>query len=281
MRRILSISPARRHRPDGVRLRQRRRGRRQRRYMVRAAFDNGSFLVPGEVVRVAGADVGVIESTDVSREDEVIALDPEPHAEPGKAIIVMNITDPGFQDFRRTPRCIIRPQSLLGERFVDCRPTQPRAPGSEPPPPLEQIAEARRGRRVPAAARGERQGGRPRPGQQHPAPALPRALHDHPQRTRRRARRARRRAGEVIERANPALRETDRILAILASQDKTLAQLTRDSNEVLAPLARQRAARRRLHRQRRATPPRPPPSAAPTSSASSSSCPPTCASCAG
>ncbi len=47
--------------------------------------------------------------------------------------------------------------------------------------------------------------------------------------------------GDVIERANPALRETDKILAVLASQDKTLARLARDSNEVLAPLARQRA----------------------------------------
>ena len=46
-------------------------------YLVRAAFDNGSFLVPGEVVRVAGADIGVIESTEISREDEIVALDPE------------------------------------------------------------------------------------------------------------------------------------------------------------------------------------------------------------
>ena len=53
-------------------------------YEIRAAFDNGSFLVPGEVVRVAGADVGVIESTEVSREDEIIALDPEPHAGAGQ-----------------------------------------------------------------------------------------------------------------------------------------------------------------------------------------------------
>ena len=47
--------------------------------------------------------------------------------------------------------------------------------------------------------------------------------------------------GDIIERANPALRETDKLLATLADQDKTLARLARDSNEVLAPLARQRA----------------------------------------
>src|SRR5260221_11205009 len=60
-------------------------------------------------------------------------------AAPGKAIFVMNITDPGFQDFRSDATCLIRPQSLIGEKFVDCRPTLPRAPGSPAAPPLKQI----------------------------------------------------------------------------------------------------------------------------------------------
>ena len=51
--------------------------------------------------------------------------------DPGKAVIVMKIDDPGFQDFRSDASCMIRPQSLIGEKFVDCRPTLPRAPGSE------------------------------------------------------------------------------------------------------------------------------------------------------
>ena len=51
----------------------------------------------------------------------------------------MKIDDPGFQDFRRDASCLIRPQSLIGEKFVDCHPTLPRAPGSKPPPPLEKI----------------------------------------------------------------------------------------------------------------------------------------------
>ena len=50
--------------------------------------------------------------------------------DPGKAVVVMKITDPGFQDFRQDASCLIRPQSLLGEKYVDCQPTQPRAPGS-------------------------------------------------------------------------------------------------------------------------------------------------------
>ena len=41
----------------------------------------------------------------------------------------MQIDDPGFQDFREDASCLIRPQSLLGEKFVECEPTQPRAAG--------------------------------------------------------------------------------------------------------------------------------------------------------
>ena len=44
----------------------------------------------------------------------------------------------------------------------------------------------------------------------------------------------------MIERANPALQETDKVLAILADQNKGLAQLAVDSDTVLGPLARER-----------------------------------------
>jgi hypothetical protein len=44
----------------------------------------------------------------------------------------------------------------------------------------------------------------------------------------------------AIHRANPALEETDKVLAILAAQNRTLANLARDSDTVLAPLARDR-----------------------------------------
>ena len=35
-------------------------------YKVRAIFNNASFLIPGEDVKVAGAKVGVVESLDVT-----------------------------------------------------------------------------------------------------------------------------------------------------------------------------------------------------------------------
>ena len=44
----------------------------------------------------------------------------------------------------------------------------------------------------------------------------------------------------VIHRANPALGNTEKVLKILAGQNRTLAALATDSDTVLAPLARER-----------------------------------------
>src|SRR5690242_8532722 len=75
-------------------------------YRVRAVFDNGGFMVKGEEVRVAGATVGEIESVSVSMPDEAVAYENGKQvARPGKAIIVLKITDPGFQDFREDATC--------------------------------------------------------------------------------------------------------------------------------------------------------------------------------
>src|SRR5215216_3314994 len=112
-------------------------------YEIRAIFDNGAFLVIGEDVRIAGANVGSVSSIDVTMLGERANSDGSP--DPGKAVIVMKITEPGVQDFRQDASCIIRPASLLGEKYVDCRPTQPRAPGTQPPPPLEVIPDGETG----------------------------------------------------------------------------------------------------------------------------------------
>jgi phospholipid/cholesterol/gamma-HCH transport system substrate-binding protein len=100
-------------------------------YQVRAIFDNGGFVVADEDVRIAGANVGSVESVGVTMPDEPATSDGKP--DPGKAIVVMSIEDPAFQDFRSDASCIIRPGSLLGEKYIDCEPTQPRAPGTSPP----------------------------------------------------------------------------------------------------------------------------------------------------
>jgi ABC-type transporter Mla subunit MlaD len=212
-------------------------------YVVRAIFDNSSFMVKGEEVRVAGATVGEIESVDVTMPGEIDSYE-KGHAEaiPGKAVIVMKIEDPGFQDFRRDATCLIRPQSLIGEKFVDCRPTLPRAPGSAPPPPLK---------KVPAGQPGA--GEYLLPVENNSTSVDPDLVNDinrlpYAQRFRiilneLGATLAGR--GEdlqvVVKRANPVLRDVDRAFGILNSQRDQLAQLASDSEQILGPFARERA----------------------------------------
>jgi phospholipid/cholesterol/gamma-HCH transport system substrate-binding protein len=212
-------------------------------YLVRAVFDNGAFMVTGEQVRVAGANVGTIESVDVSMPGQTVAYrDGKPVAVPGKAIIVMDIADAGFQDFRRDASCQIRPQSLIGEKFVDCRPTLPRAPGSPPPPPLKQIPDGQEGAGqylLPLGSSGT-----------SVDPDLINDIQTLPYAQRFRLIFNELGAGlagrgddleVLVKRANPVLRDVDRLFGILSAQRDRLAQLTSDSDEILRPLARERS----------------------------------------
>jgi phospholipid/cholesterol/gamma-HCH transport system substrate-binding protein len=207
-------------------------------YLVRGYFDNGSFVVSGEQVRIAGATVGTVQSVDVSNEDEIASDEGGPHAVPGKAVVVMEIDDSGFKDFRQDGSCLIRPQSLIGEKYIDCTPTQPRAPGSAPPPELEKIPDGQTGSGqylLPLENNGKTVD-----------LDLIQNIQRLPYRDRFRiilndlgaglAGRGQD-LGEVIDRANPALRQTDRVLAILAQQNQQLADLARNGDEVLKPLA--------------------------------------------
>ena len=210
-------------------------------YKVRGIFDNGSFVVNGEEVRVAGATVGTVESVDVTGNDEIASDEGGPHAVPGKAVVVMKITDSGFKDFRTDASCLIRPQSLIGEKYVDCTPTQPRAAGTPPPPPLQQIGDDQPGSGqylLPLENNGKTVD-----------LDLVQNIQRLPYRDRFRiilndlgaglAGRGQD-LGEVIDRANPALRQTDRVLAILAQQNQQLASLASNGDRVLEPLARNR-----------------------------------------
>jgi ABC-type transporter Mla subunit MlaD len=213
-------------------------------YRVRAVFDNGGFMVKGEEVRVAGANVGEIESVDVSMPDDKVAYENgKAVARPGKAIIVMNIKDPGFQDFREDASCQIRPQSLIGEKFVDCRTTLPRAPGSEPAPALEQIGDGEPGEGQYLLPLGNN-GTSVDPDLINDIQSLPYA-----QRFRlifNELGGALAGRGEdlevLVKRANPVLRDVDTLFGVLSAQRKQLAQLASDSDAILAPLARERRA---------------------------------------
>src|SRR4051794_4444016 len=194
---------------------------------VRAVFDTAFSVIKGEDVKVAGVKVGRIGKIEVTPDN--------------KAAVILEIDKPGFADFRRDATCRIRPQSLIGEKFVECTPTQPRAAGDPVPPPLREIPKGREGAgqlllpvsntertvdidlinnimRLPFRERfsillSEFGAGLAGNG---------RALN------------------EAIRRADPALKETDRVLRLLASQNKVLADLARESDTVLEPLAQRR-----------------------------------------
>ncbi|MDQ6914758.1 MAG: MlaD family protein, partial [Actinomycetota bacterium] len=197
-------------------------------YMVRAIFDNAVSTIQGEDVKIAGVKVGKIDSLDVTPEK--------------KAAVVLDITRAGFQDFRQDATCTIRPQSLIGEKFVECTPTQPRPVGTPESPRLLEIKH------------GQGKGQHLLPVSQTSTPVDIDLINDVLRRPY--AQRLSIVLGELgtgvagrgadlnqtIKRANPALQHTDKVLNILAGQNRILADLASNSDTVLAPLARERQA---------------------------------------
>jgi phospholipid/cholesterol/gamma-HCH transport system substrate-binding protein len=211
-------------------------------YVVRAIFSNGSFMVNGEQVRVAGANVGTIKSVGVSLPGEPTAEeDGKFVAVPGKAVIELEISDPSFQDFRQDASCEIRPQSLIGEKYVNCRPTLPRAPGQKPAPPLKQIPEGEPGAGQYLLPLGRNQ--------TSVDPDLITDINSLPYAQRFRLIFNELGAGlagrgedlqAAIEKANPTLRDVDKIFGELTEQKDQLAQLAAESQEILEPLTREK-----------------------------------------
>ena len=171
--------------------------------------------------------------------------------------------------------CRIRPQSLLGEKYVDCTPTQPQgARDSEPPPELEVIEDGEPGegqRLLPVENNGTSVD--IDLFKQHQPAALPRALPAHPQRARRRRRRPGRgpRRGHRPRQPRPPADRPGARDPRRAEPAARLAGLQR-RHRARAPRPRARA-HHRLHGQRRRRRPRPPRSARPSSRRSSSGCP--------
>src|ERR1700760_1287730 len=199
-------------------------------------------MVSGEQVRVAGANVGTIESVGVSLPGEPTAEENGKFVDvPGKAVIELKITDPSFQDFRQDASCETRPQSLIGEKYVTCRPTMPRAPGEKPPPPLRQIPKG-----DPGAGQYLLPLGR---NSTSVDPDLITDINQLPYAQRFRLIFNELGAGlagrgedlEVaIKKANPTLRDVDKIFGELTEQKIQLAQLAAESQEILEPLTREK-----------------------------------------
>ncbi len=193
-------------------------------YKVRAIFSNAFTVIAGEDVKISGVKVGKISDLEVTKDN--------------KAAVVLDITEPGFKDFRKDATCTIRPQSLIGERFVECTPTQPKAEGDAPAPALQKIQD------------GDGKGQYLLPDSQTIKPVdidLVGNIMRLPYRQRLSIIINELGTGlaangpqlrEAINEANPALEQTDKVLNILAEQNRTLADLAKNGDEVLRPLAR-------------------------------------------
>ncbi|HEV3318516.1 MAG TPA: MlaD family protein [Solirubrobacteraceae bacterium] len=193
-------------------------------YTVRAIFDDAANIIPGEDVKIEGVKVGVVGP-----------VTPTPSQ---KASVVLDIENAGFQDFRSDASCTIEPEALIGEKFVNCLPTQPRPEGTPLPPPLHKI---------PSGHEGEGQYLLPVTNTSSPVDVdLLGDINRLPVRERFRIIINELGAGlagrgsdlnAVVRRADPALRELDKVLAILAAQNKTLVNLAEESDRALAPVA--------------------------------------------
>jgi virulence factor Mce-like protein len=183
---------------------------RGKRYWVE--LDNAFGLTEGADVKVAGVRAGKVKRFKLDREDM-------------RALVSVELNRGGFDDLRSDVRCETRPQSLIGEYFIDCRPGTSRkrlrdgatipVEQTETTVPLDLVNNImRRPYRerfsillselgAGLAARGED-------------------------------------LDATIRRAVPALRQVDRLLAILREQRATIRDLYRDADHVMVRVAAKR-----------------------------------------
>jgi phospholipid/cholesterol/gamma-HCH transport system substrate-binding protein len=173
-------------------------------------FDNAFGLTKGGDFRVGGVNAGQTTGFEV---------DKQPGHAP-KAKVTVDVTKPGFGDFRSDASCEIRPQSLIGEYYVDCQPGQPEEKLKHNTVPVEQTSSTiptdlvndimrrpyRERFRLLITELGTGLAGRPDDLQ------------------------------EVLRRAHPGLRETSRVLGILGNQNRVIKDFIVNSDTVVREL---------------------------------------------
>jgi virulence factor Mce-like protein len=173
-------------------------------------FDNAFGLTEGGDFKVAGVRAGKTTTF------KVVNVGGRP-----LAAVKAEVTEPGLADLRKDARCEIRPQSLIGEYFVDC---QPGASDERIPDggrlPVEQTSSTiaidlvndimrrpyRERLRLIVGELGAGLAGRPGD------------------------------LSAVLRRAHPALRETSETLQILGKQTKTIKKFVGDAHTVIGAL---------------------------------------------
>jgi len=172
-------------------------------------FDNAFGLVTGADFKVAGVAAGTIDAINLNQKNL-------------HAIVTIKVTKGGFGQFYRDATCQSRPQSLIGEYFIDCN------PGTAGP-----VMKA--GSTIPVS---------------HTSSTISADLVGNVMRLPYRQRftliinelgaAAAARSGDIqsaLRRAVPALDQTDNLLNLLANDSTTLQNLTRNSNTVITALA--------------------------------------------
>jgi ABC-type transporter Mla subunit MlaD len=188
-------------------------GNGSQRYWVQ--LDNAFGLIEGADFKIAGVRAGKLTRMKVDRRNKKALVEFEVDRSAGK-----------FSSLREDVYCETRPQSLIGEYFIDCQ------PGRSP-------VELKPGSTIPA---------------RQTASTIPADLVNNilrlPERERLRILLNELGTGlaargtdlnDTVRRGVPALRETDRLLAILARHSEVIANLTRDADSVIGALADNRA----------------------------------------
>lgn len=189
------------------------------------AFDNAFGLTEGGDLRVGGVKAGQTTGFDLSNG---AACQDTTTKGPNRtcAIVTAQISEPSFQSFRSDAHCDIRQQSLIGEYYVDCQPGSARQ-------------ELKSGALIPAT---------------HTTSTIPADLVGdimrRPYRDRLRLIIAELGTGlagrpqdisELLHKAHPGLRETDKVLRILANQDATIKDFIATANVDVRSLDQRKA----------------------------------------
>jgi virulence factor Mce-like protein len=172
-------------------------------------FGNAFGLTEGGDFKIAGVRAGQTSSFRVEGQERPLA------------VVKAEVTEPGFADLREDARCEIRPQSLIGEYFVDCQPgTSARKLPDGGRVPVEQTSST-----IPAD--------------------LVNSILRRPYRERLRLIIGELGAGlagrpedlsAALRRAHPGLRETSETLEILGRQTDTIERFIVDADRVIAEL---------------------------------------------
>jgi ABC-type transporter Mla subunit MlaD len=175
-------------------------------------FDNAFGLVEQGDFRIGGVTAGQTSAFDITKVDDRAV-----------AVVEAKVTEPGFADLREDASCEIKPQSLIGEYYVDCQPgkSDNKLPtdGTGVVPLKQNFATiptdlvndimrepVRERLRLILSELGTGLAGRPED------------------------------IAQVLERAHPGLRETSKVLRILGNQNQVIEKFITDADTVVNEL---------------------------------------------